>query len=105
MTYTPTPIDTRQVEVPENLRVLLDLLARNAHDVWAAQRIAEGWVWGPQRCDHKKHHPDLVPYDELPESEKHYDRQLSLQTLSVIISFGYQIVRDGECPGAARVNS
>lgn len=93
MTYAPAPIDTQHVELPGYLSVLVELLAKNTHDVWAAKRLAEGWVYGPQRSDDEKHHPDLVPYDQLPESEKDYDRQMAMQTLKAIALFGYRIVR------------
>ena len=35
----------------------------------------------------------LVPYDELPESEKEYDRNTAIETLKLIIKLGYKITR------------
>jgi ryanodine receptor 2 len=92
MTYRPSPIDTSAVSPPEELRDLTERLAENTHDMWAAQRIAEGWSYGPERDDRKKLHPCLVPYDQLPESEKEYDRITSLGTLKAILSLGYRIL-------------
>jgi hypothetical protein len=37
------------------------------------------------------HHPSLVPYEELLESEKEYDRATSLETLKVPLSLDYVI--------------
>ena len=92
MTYKPAPIDTSAVSLPVELGGLTERLAENSHDMWAAQRIAEGWSYGPQRDDPEKLHPCLVPYDQLPESEKEYDRITSLGTLKAILSLGYRIL-------------
>ena len=72
---------------------LTELLARNAHDVWAQQRLADGWRYGKQRDDGRKEHPCLVPSDELPESEKQYDRNAALETLKAVVALGYAITR------------
>jgi hypothetical protein len=91
--YEPRPVDTSTVKLDAELLALSELLAANAHDVWAARRMAEGWVWGPQRCDTSKWHPCLVPYDSLPRSEQEYDRTAVLETIKVLISLGYQITK------------
>ena len=91
MTYKPEPIDTSAVELTDELLALLEKLSENAHDVWAQKRIAEGWTYGPVRDDKAKTHPDLVPYEKLPESEKEYDRASVLSALKAIIAFGYEI--------------
>lgn len=93
MTYEPRPIDTSQVQLSPDLVELTERLAENAHDHWAAQRLAEGWTFGPCRDDQAKTNPDLVPYDELPESEKDYDRTTALETLKAILALGYRISR------------
>lgn len=90
-TYTPQPIDTSTVEVPENLLQLTERLAENAHDNWAVLRIKDGWTWGRERNDAAKEHPDLVPYDKLPESEKEYDRQAAMETVKAIMALGHRI--------------
>lgn len=90
MSYRPDPIDTSNIALPPELLELTERLAQNAHDVWARQRIAEGWTYGPQRDDTAKKHPDLVPYGELPESEKQYDRSAAMETLKAIVALGYR---------------
>jgi ryanodine receptor 2 len=92
-TYEPRPIDTSKVELSEHLLQLTEQLAENAHDNWAKRRLSEGWTWGPVRDDAAKKHPDLVPYAELSESEKHYDRDTAMETLRAIIALGYRIER------------
>lgn len=92
--YTPQPIDTSTVEVTEDIRVLGEYLAKNTHELWALQRINAGWTYGPMRDTEKKQHPDLVPYEALSEEEKQYDRTTSMETIKVILSLGYRIVKE-----------
>lgn len=90
-TYQPHPIDTSKVELTASMEALTELLAKNVHEVWSAGRIADGWQWGEERDDARKLHPCLVPYDQLPESEKEYDRNTVLQTIKTILQLGYTI--------------
>ncbi len=92
MNYDPQPIDTSNVQLADDLLQLTEILAENAHDVWARQRLSDGWTWGETRDDTVKHHPCLVPYDQLNDSEKQYDRNAALETLKLILARGYQIV-------------
>jgi len=92
MRYEPNPIDTSGVHLSQEIRNLTELLARNAHDLWAQLRLAQGWTYGPQRDDGAKKHPCLVPYEELPEPEKEYDRRAAMDTLRAIIALGYRIL-------------
>ena len=93
-TYTPQPLDTSDVELPEDLQGLAEAIAANVHEVWSAGRIADGWSFGPVRDDLNKKHPCLVPYEELPESEKEYDRHTSQQTIKMILKSGFTIRKD-----------
>ena len=81
------------MEIPAELMELAEQMARNVHEVWARSRMAEGWTWGPERDDAARLHPCLVPYDELPESEKEYDRATSQETLRLILKLGFGISR------------
>jgi ryanodine receptor 2 len=94
-TYTPNPIDTSTVKLSPSLQELLEKLAENAHDVWAAQRISQGWTLGPARDDAAKKHPCLIPYDQLPDTEKEYDRKAAGETLKAILKLGYAIGEPG----------
>jgi hypothetical protein len=91
LSYDPKPIDTSKVKLTKEVLELTELLAENAHDNWAKQRISEGWTYGLNRDDAAKKHPDLVPYKDLPESEKEYDRNAAMETLKAIIALGYSI--------------
>lgn len=87
--YNPNPLDTSQIKLPEDLAKLGELLAENAHEVWARERTAQGWKWGPFRDDIKKEHPNLVPYRQLSDEEKRFDRETALETIKTIFSMGY----------------
>ena len=89
--YIPHPVDTSMINLPQELESLVEQMAKNVHEVWAAGRIADGWTYGEKRNDEEKTHPCLEPYEELPDSEKEYDRKTSLETLKFIILAGYQI--------------
>jgi len=91
--YKPEPVDTSDVILSEDLLALTGEIASNVHDVWAVGRISEGWVLGDAKDPEKKTTPLLVPYEELPESEKDYDRNTALETLKLIIKLGYRITR------------
>jgi len=91
--YQPAPLDTSNVELPEEILALTERIAENVHENWSQSRLAEGWTYGPVRDDGKKTTPCLVPYAQLPEIEKEYDRKTALQTLKLILALGYQIKR------------
>lgn len=91
--YIPQPIDTSDVAVDEEIAEISERLAENTHEVWAKGRVDEGWVYGETLDRDKKVHPLLVPYSELPESEKDYDRRTSLETLKLLIKLGYSIIK------------
>lgn len=89
--YIPRPIDTTDVKLPMGLELLVEEMSKNVHEVWAETRISQGWTYGEQRNDELKTHPCLVPYEELTESEKEYDRNTSIETLKLILKLGFKI--------------
>jgi hypothetical protein len=96
MTYEPRPLDTSGVSLSPEILELTELLARHAHEVWAQERLRLGWTPGARRDDARRQHPCLVPYDQLPDSEKQFDRNAALETLKAMLALGYRI----EPPGA-----
>lgn len=91
--YIPQPIDTTDVKLPEDLESLVEQMSKNVHEVWAETRISQGWTFGEKRNDDLKTHPCLVPYEELPEEEKAYDRNTSIGTLKLIMKLGFRICK------------
>ncbi len=89
--YEPNPINTDNISLPDELIDLTEKIAENVHENWVAQRISEGWAYGEKRDDAKKTTPCMIPYSELPDSEKEYDRVTAIQTLKLIVALGYKI--------------
>ena len=92
--YIPQPVDTSDVMLPEELNELIEQMSKNVHEVWAQSRIDQGWTFGPERSDALKHHPCLIPYEDLPEVEKAYDRDTALGTLKLITKLGFKITKE-----------
>lgn len=90
--YIPHPIDTSDVILEPEILALAERLAKNTHDVYVQGRLTEGWTLGP-RDDIAKTNPTLIPYEQLSESEKEYDRRTSLETLKVIQKLGYDLTK------------
>lgn len=92
--YNPKPIDTTEVELSKELLELTEKIAENVHEVWAKSRVEQGWSYGEARNDEKKQTPCLVPYCELSEIEKDYDRNTAMETLKLISKLGYKITKE-----------
>ena len=93
-TYIPKPAQTDDIVLSEELNGLVEAMAKNVHEVWAESRISQGWTYGPERNDALKHHPCLVPYEDLPEVEKAYDRDTAVGTLKLICKLGFKITKE-----------
>lgn len=92
--YLPKPIDTSDVQLSEDLLLLTEQIATNVHEVWGAGRVAEGWTYGEVKNVEEKKTPCLVPYEELPDSEKDFDRNTAMETLKLIVKLGYKITKE-----------
>lgn len=92
--YTPKPMDLSDVKIPEEILLLIEQIAEDIHETWAVGRMAEGWIFGEVRDDLKKTTPCLVPYAELPESEKEYDRRTAVSAIKQVLKFGYTISKN-----------
>ncbi|MGN1211948.1 MAG: RyR domain-containing protein, partial [Candidatus Cryptobacteroides sp.] len=92
-TYIPKPIDLSDVELTEDLNDLREAIAENAHEIWALNRQSQGWTYGPERNDALKQTPDMVPYSQLPDSEKHYDREMAMNTIKLLEKLGYDLIK------------
>lgn len=90
--YLPCPADTSGVSLPPELLAMTEIIAENVHEVWAAGRVADGWEYGPERNDGLRQTPCLVPYGELTDEEKAFDRATAISTLQLIHNLGFKIV-------------
>ena len=81
------------IQLSDDLSDLVEAMAENVHEVWAQSRMEQGWTYGSERNDILKHHPCLIPYNELPDVEKSYDRDTAISTLKLIIKLGFKITK------------
>ena len=94
--YMPDPVDTGDIQLPQELEQLVEEIAKNVHEVWAKHRLEQGWKYGAERSDVLREHPSLIPYEELSEEEKDYDRDTAFGTLKLIHKLGFRIVKSDE---------
>ena len=73
---------------------LASMLARNSHEVWAVERMSQGWRYGPVRDDKRKHHPSLFPYRLVNKENRLNDLEAAKQAILVVRATGYIIVRN-----------
>ena len=92
--YQPKPLDVDGVNLPEEVALLAEELSENTHEVWAQGKMEEGWTYGEKLDTAKKTHPSLVPYCELSEAQKDYDRRTSLGALKFVLAKGFKIVKE-----------
>lgn len=92
--YIPNLEDTKNIQIPEELKPLVEEMSKNVHEVWSAGRMKDGWTYGEERNDAEKKHPCLVPYEQLSEEEKEYDRNTSVETIKLILKLGFKITKD-----------
>ena len=90
--YVPRPVDLDAVVLPASLTALTEIIARNTHEVWSRKRFSEGWTYGEKRDDAARHHPNLIPYEQLTEEDKDYDRATAMNAIKLIVALGYSIV-------------
>jgi hypothetical protein len=91
--YEPKPIPAEHIVLSDDILELIELLAENAHDIWARERLRDGWTLGPERDDAQRRHPCLVPYAQLSERDREYDRTMVTGSLRAMLALGYTIGR------------
>lgn len=89
--YKPQPFNVDNIQLPDSLLALTEAIAENTHDCWAQARLSQGWSYGPMRDDITKKHPDLIPYSQLKEEDKEYDRVTAMNAIKLIVAMGYSI--------------
>lgn len=91
--YVPRPIDTSAVKLTPDLSALIELQARNLHNLWAQSKIRSGWRYAPASLasgnDADRTSPLLVPWEFLDEREKGSNRVNASETIKVMLAKGY----------------
>ncbi len=91
MDYQPKPERFEHIKMPEEVQNVLEAAARNIHEVWAENKLKEDWRYGEALDYEKKTHPSLIPYEQLPERQKLYDRETAMYTIKFLLNTGFQI--------------
>ncbi|XP_076604100.1 ryanodine receptor 3 isoform X7 [Chaetodon auriga] len=89
--YKPSPLDLSDIKLTPGQELLVDKLAENAHNVWAKDRIKQGWTYGIQQDLKSKRNPRLVPYVLLDERTKKSNRDSLREAIRTLIGYGYNI--------------
>ncbi|XP_061609074.1 ryanodine receptor 3 isoform X2 [Phyllopteryx taeniolatus] len=89
--YKPAPLDLSDVKLTAGQEVLVDKLAENAHNVWAKDRIKQGWTYGIQQDLKSRRNPRLVPYALLDERTKKSNRDSLREAIRTMVGYGYGI--------------
>ncbi|XP_009293048.2 ryanodine receptor 3 isoform X1 [Danio rerio] len=89
--YKPTPLDLSEIKLNPGQEVLVDKLAENAHNVWAKDRIKQGWTYGIQQDLKNRRNPRLVPYALLDERTKKSNRDSLREAIRTLVGYGYFI--------------
>ncbi|KAL2083644.1 hypothetical protein ACEWY4_021417 [Coilia grayii] len=89
--YRPAPVDLSHVILTAAQEALVDHLAENDHNMWAKDRIRQGWSYGPQQDVKSKRSPHLVPFSLLDERTQSAGRETVRDALCTILAYGYTL--------------
>ncbi|KAH9493479.1 Ryanodine receptor 2 [Dermatophagoides farinae] len=89
--YKPAPMDLSQIELTAKMNTLVDLLAENTHNVWAKERISQGWTYGRLEDHLMRRSPHLVPYKLVDDVIKKANRDTATETVKTLIAYGYNL--------------
>lgn len=87
--YKPAPLDLSQITLNQKMDELVDLLAENTHNVWARERIHQGWTYGLNEDALTRRSPHLVPYRNVDEAIKKANRDTASETVRTLLAYGY----------------
>ncbi|XP_072301849.1 ryanodine receptor 3 isoform X1 [Eucyclogobius newberryi] len=89
--YKPAPLELSDIKLNAGQEFLVDKLAENAHNVWAKDRIKQGWTYGIQQDLKSRRNPRLVPYALLDERTKKSNRDSLREAIRTLVGYGYDI--------------
>ena len=68
-------------------------LSKAEHDRWMNEKLANGWTYALVRDNTKKHHPMLIPFDQLPVEEQRKDTAIIQNIIPLLASVGLKVVK------------
>lgn len=89
--YKPAPLDLSAVTLNPKMEELVDQLAENTHNLWAKERIQQGWTYGLEEDSDNLRSPHLVPYAKVDEAIKKANRDTASETVRTLLVYGYNL--------------
>ncbi|XP_041353187.1 ryanodine receptor-like isoform X2 [Gigantopelta aegis] len=89
--FVPNPVITSKIQLPAYVENVRDKLAENLHEIWAMNKIEQGWSYGEVRDPDRKKNPSLTQFEKVPMSEKKYVITVAFETLRTLLALGYHI--------------
>lgn len=89
--YKPAPLDLSAITLTPKMEELVDQLAENTHNLWAKERISQGWTYGLNEDSEMRRSPHLVPYPKVDEAIKKANRDTASETVRTLLVYGYML--------------
>ncbi|KAI5643469.1 ryR domain-containing protein [Phthorimaea operculella] len=86
-----TPLDLSAVTLTPKMDELVDQLAENTHNLWARERIQQGWTYGLNEDPDMQRSPHLVPYPKVDDAIKKANRDTASETVRTLLVYGYML--------------
>ena len=87
------PADTSRPAIESFDDATLLKLSKAEHDRWMGEKLANGWTYAPVRDNAQKHHPMLIPYDQLPLDEQQKDTNVVNNIIPLLKSIGLRVYK------------
>ncbi|XP_072545007.1 ryanodine receptor 2 [Salminus brasiliensis] len=89
--YRPAPVDQSSISLTAAQEALVEALAENEHNLWAKERIRQGWSYATQQDVKGKRSPQLVPFSLLEERIKRCSKEAARDALGTLLGLGYAV--------------
>lgn len=89
--YKPAPLDLGAIILTPRMEELVDQLAENTHNLWAKERIQQGWTYGLNEDPDLHRSPHLVPYSKVDDAIKKANRDTASETVRTLLVYGYNL--------------
>ena len=74
----------------------VEILAKMEHGRWNAERLLNGWRYGEKKDIVKKENPNIIPWKDLPDTMREYDRNAVRRIPEILASVGFELYEEIE---------
>ncbi len=82
-----------KIQLPEFVPDDVERMAEMEHGRWNVERFDSGWRYGEKKDEARKLSPYLVPWQQVPDSIKVYDREAVRTWPKILAQAGFQVSR------------